>query len=84
MLGPGLFDWPILSEGLSAKGQPPDDVRATRSGVALARYLEKQEARRAITENFVRTRRAQLFSRASGWLLHAWRPARTRVIQPSR
>ena len=81
MLGPGSFDWPILSDGLSTRGRPSNDIRVTRSGVALARYLEKQEARRTTTESSHRTRPTQFFLRASAWLLHVWRPARTRVIQ---
>ena len=81
MLGPGLFDWPILSESLSTKARLPDDVRLTRGGLALAGYLEKQETRRTATRISIRTGLPRFLLRASGWLLHAWRPVRTRAIQ---
>lgn len=47
MLGPSLSDWPIQSGRTSIVRPPPGDIRASRYDLALACYLEQQEAHRA-------------------------------------
>jgi len=47
MLGPSLSDWPIRSRRSSTVEQPPGDIRLSRYDLALACYLEQQEAHRA-------------------------------------
>lgn len=47
MLGPSLSDWPIQSGRSSTLGHPLSDIRSTRYDLALANYLEQQEAHRA-------------------------------------
>jgi hypothetical protein len=47
MLSPSLSDWPIQPRILSTTAQPPGGFRPTRHELALAFYLERQDAHRA-------------------------------------
>lgn len=47
MLSPSISDWPIQPRISSTTAQPPGDFRPTRHDLALAGYLERQDAHRA-------------------------------------
>jgi hypothetical protein len=68
LIGPSPHDWPFSTEDPLAIG-PPDELRPTRYGLALANYLEKQDARRAVSSRSDAATIHQALSLSFDWWL---------------